>query len=68
MNHPTGHIIETLNALRDDARTRRATFTIHLGRRIDVHPEGFEVFDHDGGRLTRQPISADTAATLLNTL
>jgi hypothetical protein len=41
---------------------------MHIGRRVDVHPEGFQLFDHDGARLTHGPVSAKVAAGLLANL
>jgi hypothetical protein len=67
MNQPTSQpLVATLHALHSKAR--RDSFTVHLGRRIDVHAEGFQLFDDDGAPMTRRPVSAEVAAALLNTL
>ena len=69
MNHPTQQqLTGTLNALHARAQAHRAPFTMHIGRRVDVHPEGFQLFDHDGARLTHRPVSAKVAAGLLANL
>jgi hypothetical protein len=67
MNQPTSQpLVETLHALH--ARATHISFTVHIGRRVDVHAEGFLLFDHDGARMTRQPVSAEVAADLLTSL
>ena len=67
MNQPTSQpLVETLHALHTKARHH--SFTVHLGRRIDVHAEGFQLFDHDGAPMTRHPVSAKVAAQLLASL
>ena len=43
------------------------TGTIH-GRRVDVYPLGFFVFDECGELYTSRPVGADLAAVLLETL
>ncbi len=67
MNQPTSQpLLETLHALH--ARATHLTFTVHIGRRVDVHAEGFLLFDYDGALMTRQPVSAEVAAKLLGSV
>lgn len=66
MNQPTSQpLVEALHALH--TRAHHISFTVHLGRRVDVHAEGFQVFDDDGARMTPRPVSAELAAELLST-
>jgi hypothetical protein len=67
MNQPTSQpLVETLHALHTKAR--HDSFTVHIGRRVDVHAAGFQLFDHDGTPMTRQLVSAEVAAELLTSV
>jgi hypothetical protein len=62
-------LIEDLTRKQVVALTHSAAFTgtIH-GRRVDVYPLGFFVFDECGELYTSRPVGADLAAVLLETL
>src|ERR1700722_13010699 len=62
-------LIEDLRHKQVVAMTCSAAFTgtIH-GRRVDVYPLGFFVFDESGESYTSRPVCGDLAAVLLETL
>jgi hypothetical protein len=59
-------LTETLHALH--TKPRHGSYTVHIGRRVDVHAGGFQLFDYDGAPMTRQPVSAEVAAQILTSL
>jgi hypothetical protein len=67
MNQSTNQsLTETLHALH--TKLRHGSYTVHIGRRVDIYAEGFQLFDHDGAPMTRQPVSAEVAAQILTSM